>query len=70
METQAVINTELQVPEDKMRATTAVAEMKGAATQAKIDAAYAKFMSMPKGTPEYNEALGDFVSLLFPNKPD
>lgn len=53
-----------------MRATTAVAEMKGAATQAKIDAAYAKFMSMPKGTPEYNEALGDFVSLLFPNKPD
>jgi hypothetical protein len=60
-----------EVHEHKLRRRMVAAEMKQAAATQEIDAAYAEFMKMTKGTIEYDQSLGGFISLLFPkNRPD
>jgi hypothetical protein len=59
-----------EVQEHRKRRTRVAAEMKQAAATQEIDIAYAEFMKMTKGTPEYDQSLGGFISLLFPkNRP-
>lgn len=57
-----------EVQEHKKRRGMVAAEMKQAAATQVIEAAYADCMKMTKDTPEYDQSLGDFISLLFPKK--
>jgi hypothetical protein len=68
METQLIINTGLEVAEDKNGSMMANGEIRGAAIEAQTDAAYATIKRTAEGTSEYDQALGDFISLLFPRK--
>jgi hypothetical protein len=59
-------NVAENIPEHEKRCRMVAAEIKQASASQEIEAAYAEFTKTTEGTPEYDQALGRFILLLFP----